>query len=159
MNSILPVSHFKWLQCLSAIQRLDCLIVWGCLGSQSCGSAPRDTGQTHSICWKGMTGVQWVCVFEVYTHRHPHTVKWPLFERYVFGKHSHTFMNNECVCVTVYTMTLSHTHSVSALALCVFYTHLSTHSVLKTNTSTEGNLSWFWSSPLLSLKRKVKDFW
>lgn len=63
-------------ECNSAFGLFDC----GCLGSQSCGSAPRDTGQTHSICWKGVTGVQGVCVFEVYTHRHPHTEKWSLFE-------------------------------------------------------------------------------
>lgn len=149
LNSILPVSHFKWLQCLSAIQHFDCLIVWGCLGSQSCGSAPRDTGQTHSICWKGMTGVQWVCVFEVYTHRHPHTEKWPLFERYVFGKHSHTFMNNECMCVSVCTTTRTHTHfHALSLLVCVSYTHLSTYWIQQINRNTEGNLSWFLSSPL-----------
>lgn len=47
-----------------------------------------------------------------HTHRHPHTEKWPLFERYVFGKHSHTFMNNECVCVNLRTMTRKHTLSL-----------------------------------------------
>lgn len=34
LNSILPISHFKWLQHLSEIQLLDCVNVLGCLASQ-----------------------------------------------------------------------------------------------------------------------------
>lgn len=38
-----------------------------------------------------------------HTQTPTHTEKWPLFEWYVFGKYSHTFMNNEWVCVFVST--------------------------------------------------------
>lgn len=51
--------------CGTRVQFKVCIVmVWGRLVSQLCAIARWDGGQTHSICWKGMTGFRWECVFE-----------------------------------------------------------------------------------------------
>lgn len=148
-----PYHNAKSLQCFRAIQRLDCLIVWGCLGFQSYGSAPRDTGQIHSICWKGMTGVQRVCVFEVYTHTDTHTQRNGLClnDMFLASIHTHSWIMNACVLTSTHNDTQTHT-----FPLCEPYTYLVTHETQQINTDTEGNLSWFCN---LWTKRSNRSDW
>lgn len=60
LTSLCVLKHYG-----TRVQFKVCVVmVWVRLVSQQCAIARWNGGQTRSICWKGMTGVQWECVFE-----------------------------------------------------------------------------------------------